>query len=53
MFRCFNCGKSFDDDEILECSMEVHQPNRRKKVDEKLTALFQQFALSCALTLSE
>lgn len=42
-----------DDDEILECSMEVHQPNRRKKVDEKLTALFQQFALSCALTLSE
>lgn len=40
-----------DDDEILECSMEVHQPNRRKKVDEKLTALFQDFALSCVLTL--
>lgn len=40
-----------DDDEILECSMEVHQPNRRKKVDEKLTSLFKDFALSCVLTL--
>ena len=40
-----------DEDEILECSMEVHQPNRRKKVDEKLTFLFQDFALSCALIL--
>lgn len=36
-----------DEDLILECSMEVHQPNRRKKVDEKLSALFQDFALSC------
>lgn len=40
-----------DDDEILECSMEVHQPNRRKKVDEKLTSLFKDFALSCVFTL--
>ncbi len=42
-----------DEYEILECSMEVHQPNRRKKVDEKLTALFQNFAISCVLTLSK
>jgi hypothetical protein len=39
-----------DEDEILECSMEVHQPNRRKKVDEKLTTLFQDFVLSCNFT---
>ena len=41
--------RQIDEDEILECSMEVHQPNRRKKVDEKLTTMFQEFALSCVL----
>ena len=35
------------DDLLLECSMEVHQPNKRKKTDEKLSNLFEQFALSC------
>ena len=27
--------------------MDIHQPNRRKKLDEKLTALFEEFALEC------
>lgn len=35
------------DDLLLECSMEVYQPNKRKKTDEKLSILFEQFALSC------
>jgi len=35
------------DDLLLECGMEVHQPNKRKKTDEKLSDLFEQFALSC------
>lgn len=42
-----------DEDEILECSMEVHQPNKRKKVDEKLTTLLQEFALSCMLEMDK
>lgn len=35
------------DNLLLECGMEVHQPNKRKKTDEKLSDLFEQFALSC------
>lgn len=35
------------EDELLECSMEVHQPNRRKKLDEKLVNLFEEFVLNC------
>ena len=38
------------DDLLLECGMEVHQPNKRKKTDEKLSNLFEQFALSCKKT---
>ncbi len=36
-----------EEDLLLECSMDVNQPNRRKKLDEKLTGLFEEFALSC------
>ena len=36
-----------DDSEILECSLEVHNPNMRKKTDEKLRDLFYTFAGSC------
>lgn len=36
-----------DEDAILECGMDVHQPNRRKKLDERLVELFQEFAQNC------
>ena len=36
-----------DEDSILECGMGVHQPNRRKKLDERLVELFQEFTLNC------
>lgn len=29
--------------------MEVRNPNRRKKTDEKLTKVFEDFALSCKM----
>ena len=38
-----------DEDLLLECGMEVHSPNRRKKTDEKLKKMFEEFALSCKL----
>ncbi len=38
-----------DEDLLLECGMEVHQPNRKKKLDEKLVDLFQEFVLSCKM----
>lgn len=38
-----------DEDLLLECGMDVHQPNRRKKLDEKLMELFKDFALSCKM----
>ena len=34
-------------DLLLECSMEVNNPNRRKKLDEKLETMFEEFAMSC------
>lgn len=34
-------------DLLLECGMDVHQPNKRKKIDEKLSKVFEEFALSC------
>lgn len=34
---------------LLECCMDVHQPNRRKKLDKKLVDLFQEFTLSCKM----
>ncbi len=36
-----------EEDLLLECSMEVHSPNKRKKLDEDLTKLFAEFAGSC------
>ncbi|MCI8409193.1 MAG: hypothetical protein HFJ09_08000 [Lachnospiraceae bacterium] len=36
-----------EEDLILECGMDVHQPNKRKKTDEKLGHLFQEFAMNC------
>ena len=36
-----------EEDFILECGIDVHQPNRRKKLDEKLCELLKEFALSC------
>lgn len=38
-----------DEDLLLECGMDVHQPNRRKKLDENLVELFQEFVLSCKM----
>ena len=36
-----------EEDLLLESGMEVHNPNRRKKSDEKLEKMFEEFALSC------
>ena len=36
-----------EEDLLLECGMDVHQPNRRKKLDENLSALFEEFTLEC------
>lgn len=38
-----------EEDLLLECGMDVHQPNRRKKLDEKLVELFKEFTLNCKL----
>ena len=38
-----------DESELLDCTMELHKPNTRKKLDEKLTVLFEEFALKCRL----
>ena len=38
-----------EEDLLLECGMEVHNPNRRKKTDEKLEKMFEEFALSCRM----
>ena len=36
---------------LLECGMDVHLPNRRKKLDEKLVRLFEEFVMSCSMNL--
>ncbi len=36
-----------DESELLDCTMELRQPNSRKKLDEKLTVIFEEFALKC------
>ena len=38
-----------EEDLLLECGMEVHNPNRRKKTDKKLEKMFEEFALSCKM----
>ncbi len=40
-----------DENELLDCTMEFHKPNSRKKLDEKLTTLFEEFALRCRFKL--
>ena len=36
-----------DESELLDCTMELHKPNTRKKLDEKLIVLFEEFAGKC------
>lgn len=36
-----------DESELLDCTMELHKPNSRKKLDEKLSSLFEEFARQC------
>ncbi|MGN1105175.1 MAG: hypothetical protein ACI4RH_00885 [Huintestinicola sp.] len=36
-----------DESELFDCTMELHKPNSRKKLDEKLTGLFEEFAFKC------
>lgn len=38
-----------EEDLLLECTMNVNQPSRRKKIDERMTRLFEKFALTCTL----
>lgn len=38
-----------DESELLDCTMELHKPNSRKKLDEKLSVLFEEFAGHCKL----
>ena len=38
-----------EQDLILECGMMLHMPNRRKKLDEKLLPLFEEFAANCRI----
>lgn len=33
--------------DTLDCVMELYKPNSRKKLDEKLTGLFEEFARQC------
>lgn len=42
--------RKMEEDLLLECSMEVHQPNRRKKLDERLGGMFEVFARGCRLS---
>jgi len=41
--------KQMTEDLLLECSIEIHQPNRRKKLVEEIEGLFDKFVLSCKL----
>ncbi|MCM1478134.1 MAG: hypothetical protein NC085_00430 [Muribaculaceae bacterium] len=38
-----------DECELLDCTMELRKPNSRKKLDEKLTGLFEEFVRKCSL----
>ncbi len=35
------------DCDLLDCTMELYKPNSRKKLDEKLSVLFEEFAFRC------
>ncbi len=41
------------DELFLDCTMELRKPNSRKKLDEKLLPLFEEFALNCRLKNKE
>lgn len=43
-----SCFLQTAEDLLLECGMQIHRPNRRKKLDEKLAVLFEEFALGCS-----
>lgn len=36
-----------DESELLDCTMELRKPNSRKKLDERLSGLFEEFARQC------
>ncbi len=36
-----------DESELLDCTMDLHKPNTRKKLDEKLSGMFEEFARQC------
>ena len=36
--------EQIDESEVLDCTMELHKPNTRQNLDEKLTAMFNEFA---------
>lgn len=38
-----------EEDLLLECGMEVYNPNRRKKTDEKFEKIFEEFTLKCKI----
>ncbi len=38
-----------NESELLDCTMELHKPNSRKKLDEKLSGMFEEFARQCKL----
>lgn len=38
-----------DENELLECTLEVDHPNKRKKTEEKLLKMFEKFASECRI----
>ena len=36
-----------EEDLLLECTMDVMQPNRRKKTDAKLVEMLEKFVMDC------
>ena len=41
--------RQMNKDLLLECGFKLYQPNRKKKLDEKLTKEFEEFAENCKL----
>lgn len=38
-----------DESELLECTLEVDHPNKRKKTEERLIKMFEKFASECRI----
>ena len=36
-----------DESELFQCAIELYSPNKRKKLDETLSAMFEEFAKNC------